>query len=151
MAQTFVSSRVFTASEFSGGGCSNSRCRARHSAKSFAQGDMSIMTDAESASGRERFAVGWCVQLFDKCPCFPHRKQMGGGLPFPPSPPVMEVEPDDVPGTVLVLGAYVALDEPFGAPFLLWALPFPLPLPSPFLLVLPNRACLPSSAGTTTG
>ena len=107
------------------------------------------MTDAESASGRERFAIGWWVQLFDKCPCFPHRKQMGGGLLFPPSP-FMEVEPDDVPGTVLVL-AYVALDEPLGAPFFLWALPFPLPLPSPFLLDLPNRGCLPSSAGTTTG
>ena len=51
----------------------------RHSANSFAQGDMSKTTLAESL-GLERFAFGWFVQFALRWPLRPQRKQIGDEL-----------------------------------------------------------------------
>ena len=48
----------------------------RHSANSFAQGDMSKTTIAESL-GLERCALGWFVQFALRWPRRPQRKQIG--------------------------------------------------------------------------
>ena len=84
------------------------------------------------------------MQLLLRCPRLPNREQMGDGLPFSPDDILGEVELDDVPNP-----SEWGLD--LDAAFLLGAFPFPLLLPSPFLLVLPNRGCLPSFTETTTG